>query len=109
MTRAVRHFFAVLLLVLLPLQAFAAGYAAGEAPVVPCPAEMMDAGCCDGDGINSAGCGASSCLALAAPALPAAAVPDLPGAIRVAAAPVVPRLHPSHVPDGPRRPPRALP
>jgi len=60
MTAAVRRFIAIFLLVLLPVQAMAAGYIAGEAPVLPCSQEMMDMGCCDGDDAGSSGCAASS-------------------------------------------------
>jgi hypothetical protein len=108
MNHAVRRLIAMLLLVLLPVQALAAGYAMGEAPVLPCPQEMMDMGCCDDDGTGSAGCATFSCVALASAALPSRQLPVSAGAVRGFAAPFVPHLHESHFPDGPQRPPRHL-
>lgn len=106
MTYAIRRLIAAFLLVLLPVQALAAGYAAGEAPMLPCPQEMMDMGCCDDDGAGSAGCATSSCLALASAALPSRPLPVAEGAVRGFAAPSAPHLHASYYPDGPQRPPR---
>jgi len=106
MTAAVRRFIAVLLLVLLPVQMLAGAYAAAEAPVLPCPQEMMDMGCCDDDGTGSSGCAASSCMALASAALPSHQLPVVTDPVRGAAAPCVPHLHASTSPDGPKRPPR---
>lgn len=108
MTAAVRRLIAVFLLVLLPVQALAVGYAAGEAPVLPCPQEMMDMGCCDDDGTGSSGCTASSCMALATTALPSHRLPAVAAPVRAAAAALVPHLHESPFLDGPKRPPRHL-
>ena len=107
MSRAVRHLFACLLLVLLPFQALAASYAMADAPLVSC-ADMMLAGmdCCDDD---SGTCpDASHCTVhFAAIALPvaASASPALPG--NRAGLASVPALHDSFIPDRLQRPPQA--
>ena len=107
MSRAIRHLFACLLLVLLPFQALAASFAMAEAPLVSCADMMMDGmDCCDQD---SGTCpDASNCTVhFAAIALPVAtsASPAFPGN-RAAAAPVS-ALHDSFIPDGLQRPPQA--
>ena len=104
MSRAVRHLFACLLLVLLPFQALAAGFAMAEAPVVACAEQMMgDTDCCD-DVCMEAG----DCALYAAIAVPVAArtTPVFPGSD--AAITPAPSLHESTIPDGLERPPQAF-
>ena len=107
MSSSLRRFFACLLLVLLPFQAFAAGDAASKAPLVACSAAMMaEMGCCDADD-SGAGCHASDCITPALATVPAdvqvAAAPPL----RLPAAESVPGGYRSHIPDGPQRPPQS--
>jgi hypothetical protein len=107
MSRAVRHLFACLLLVLLPFQALAASMSIGSAPVVSC-AEQMEAGmdCCDQDSTTCPD--ASHCSVHAAIAVPLLAV--VPAAFPLSAASIspVPSLHESYIPEGLQRPPQLL-
>ncbi len=104
MSRAIRHLFACLLLVLLPFQALAASAAMGEAPALPCAEQMMDGmDCCEDDTICPVAGECAVHIAVALPAEPRI-MAAFPGP-EPAAAPV-PALHESHIPERLQRPPQ---
>lgn len=105
MSRTLRHVVAVLLLMLLPLQAAATAYLAGAAPIVACSNAMMADGCCEPDGDGGAACHASACFAVAAVAPPLLRALPAPAALAGAPFACVPQLHESYVPDTAQRPP----
>ena len=104
MSRAVRHLFACLLLVLLPFQALAASLAMAEAPVVTCAEQMMDGmDCCDDVCIEAGDCAVHAAIAVPVAASTAPLFP-----VSAAAIAPVPSLHESTIPDGLERPPQAF-
>src|SRR5215213_11061434 len=70
MLSSIRHLIALVLLVLLPLQAIAAGYAAGAAPITAGPDAMMAFDGLEFDLDAGVACHGRSCLAAVALAPP---------------------------------------
>lgn len=104
MPSSLRHLIALVLLVLLPLQAIASVVEAASAPVVTCSDQMMASGCCDHDDAGAA-CRASACFAIAAVAPPLVGAVGILTSAGVAAVPAVSRIYTSYIADGPQRPP----
>lgn len=105
MPSTLRHLIAVVLLVLLPLQAIAAVYTAGLAPIVAGSDATMALGW-EHDDDTGATCQAAVCAAAASVAPPLARVVRMVTAPRQALLPLPAQLYTSYVPDGPQRPPR---
>lgn len=105
MPSSLRHLIAALLLVLLPLQAWAGAYADASASPARCSGEMMANGCCDHDDDAGAACRAGACFAAAAVAPPLQTPPPACAATPVAASPSPIRFYTSFIADGPQRPP----
>lgn len=112
MSKPIRRLVACLLLVLLPLQAFAGVVAASEKAVKPCPQQMQGSECCDKakpapDQLKC--CAGAACApAPSMSALLPNAVKPLPKIFRTVAIDP-PRVgFDSFIPDSLQRPPRAL-
>jgi hypothetical protein len=106
MLSSIRHLIAVVLLVLLPLQAIAAGYAAGAAPLTAGPDAMMAFDGIEYDIDASVACHGRSCLAAVAVAPPVFRTVRTGSRPRCAHVCAVSRIYASYIADGPQRPPR---